>query len=122
MDRMPPAARIDDSHFCPMGAPPEAHVGGPILLPGEATVLIGFMPAARLSDICVCVGPFDAIVQGAPTVLIGNQPAARLGDATAHGGMIITGEPTVLIGTSGQGAALSAAADAGAAVCDQCGD
>jgi uncharacterized Zn-binding protein involved in type VI secretion len=75
------------------------HVGGPIIAPGAPTVLIGGLPAARLTDMVTCVGPPDVIVgPGAPTVLIGGLPAARMGDMTAHGGTIILGEPTVLIG------------------------
>jgi uncharacterized Zn-binding protein involved in type VI secretion len=74
------------------------HVGGPILPPGEPTVLIGFMPAARVGDMCTCVGPPDSIIMGSTTVLIGNMPAARLGDPTAHGGAIVLGCFTVLIG------------------------
>jgi uncharacterized Zn-binding protein involved in type VI secretion len=73
------------------------HVGGPILPPGAPTVLIGGMPAARVGDMCVCVGPPDVIAMGSTTVLIGGMPAARLGDPTAHGGAIILGCPTVLI-------------------------
>jgi uncharacterized Zn-binding protein involved in type VI secretion len=72
------------------------HVGGPIVL-GCFTVLIGAMPAARLGDMCVCVGPPDTIVLGSTTVLIGGQPAARLGDMCAHGGVIVVGCPTVII-------------------------
>jgi uncharacterized Zn-binding protein involved in type VI secretion len=74
------------------------HVGGPILAPGCPTVLIGGLPAARVTDTAVCVGPPDVIVMGSATVLIGGVPAARLGDTTAHGGVIILGCPTVLIG------------------------
>jgi uncharacterized Zn-binding protein involved in type VI secretion len=88
-------------HVCPMvtpGVPPIPHVGGPILPPGEPTVLIGFMPAARLSDMCVCVGPPDAIAMGSPTVLTGFLMQARLGDPTIHGGNIILGCPTVIVG------------------------
>ena len=55
-------------------------------------------PAARVGDMCICVGPPDTIVQGSMTVLIGNMPAARIGDMTSHGGVITTGMPTVLIG------------------------
>ena len=73
------------------------HVGGPILPPGGIPVLIGGMPAARVGDMAVCVGPPDVIVLGSFTVLIRGQPAARLGDMTAHGGAIIMGFPTVLI-------------------------
>ena len=98
---MPPAARLTDMHACPMqtpGVPPIPHVGGPISGPGAPTVLIGSLPAARVGDMAVCVGPPDSIVQGSATVLIGGMPAARMGDATAHGGSIVLGMPTVLIG------------------------
>ena len=96
-----PAARVSDMHVCPMvtpAVPPVPHVGGPILPPGYPTVLIGGLPAARVGDMAVCVGPPDVIVMGAFTVLIGGQPAARMGDMTAHGGTIVLGLPTVLIG------------------------
>ncbi|MEL7222059.1 MAG: PAAR domain-containing protein [Bacteroidota bacterium] len=98
---MPPAARLTDFHECPMetpAIPPIPHVGGPIVGPGEPTVLIGGLPAARIGDMLVCVGPPDSIVMGSATVLIGGMPAARMGDETAHGGIIVIGEPTVLIG------------------------
>jgi uncharacterized Zn-binding protein involved in type VI secretion len=98
---MPPAARLADFHQCPMvtpGVPPIPHVGGPIVGPGAANVLIGSIPAARVGDTCVCVGPPDTIVKGSATVLIGGMPAARMGDSTAHGGTIMLGLPTVLIG------------------------
>lgn len=78
--------------------PPIPHVGGPIIGPGCPTVLIGKLPAARVGDSAVCVGPPDSIVQGSATVLIGGMPAARMGDATAHGGSIVLGCFTVLIG------------------------
>ena len=96
-----PAARVGDMHVCPMvtpGVPPIPHVGGPILPPGGITVLIGGMPAARVTDMCVCVGPPDLIALGSFTVLIMNMPAARMGDMTAHGGAIVMGFPTVMIG------------------------
>lgn len=67
----------------------------PIIPPGAATVLIGGLPAARLSDGC----GVDAIVMGSATVLIGGLPAARIGDLTGAGGMVTApGAPTVLIG------------------------
>lgn len=99
---MPPAARFSDMHVCPLVTGEVPHVGGPILT-GEPTVLVEFMPAARVSDTAVCVGPTDVIVKGSPTVFIGYQLAARLGDQTAHGGVIVMGCPTVLIGESGSG-------------------
>ncbi len=95
---MPPAARLTDMHTCPMVTVLVPHVGGPILPPGAPTVLIGGMPAARIGDMCTCVGPPDVIVKGSATVLIGGMPAARIGDNTAHGGVIVTGFPTVMIG------------------------
>lgn len=93
-----PAARINDMHVCPMVTGNVPHVGGPILPPGEPTVLIGGMPAAKVGDMATCTGPPDSIVMGSATVLIGGKPAARMGDSTAHGGTIVLGEPTVLIG------------------------
>ena len=95
---MPPAARISDMHVCPMVTGLVPHVGGPILPPGCPTVLIGGLPAARVTDMCTCVGPPDVIVMGSATVLIGGLPAARMGDSTAHGGTIILGCFTVMIG------------------------
>ena len=92
-----PAARMTDMHICPLITVLVPHVGGPIIL-GAPTVLVGSMPAARVGDMAVCVGPPDVIVLGSFTVLIGGMPAARMGDLTAHGGTIILGLPTVLIG------------------------
>ena len=111
-----PAARVGDMHLCPKVEPgPTPHVGGPVLPPGEPTVLIGGMPAARVGDKLVCIGPPDTISAGSATVLIGGKPAARMGDSTEHGGKIVIGFPTVLIGDDGGGAASSSAATAGAA-------
>jgi len=98
---MPPAARITDMHACPMsdpGLPPIPHVGGPIIGPGVATVLIGGLPASVVGDMCVCVGPPDTIVKGSATVLIGHMPAARIGDQCGHGGSIVMGFATVIVG------------------------
>lgn len=93
-----PAARVTDMHTCPAFDGPKPHVGGPIIPPCCPTVLIGGLPAARVSDIAQCVGPPAPIVKGSATVLIGGLPAARIGDQTAHGGAIVSGFPTVLIG------------------------
>ena len=92
------AARVGDMHVCPMVTGTVPHVGGPVLPPGEPTVLIGGMPAARVGDMCVCSGPPDTIVAGSGTVTIGGAPAARMGDSTTHGGTIVLGCPTVMIG------------------------
>lgn len=85
-------------HVCPMVTGVVPHVGGPILPPGCPTVLIGGLPAARVGDMAVCVGPPDSIVLGSFTVLIGGTAAARMGDMTAHGGSIVMGFPMVMIG------------------------
>ena len=95
---MPFAARVTDMHTCPLINVLVPHVGGPILPPGIPTVLIGKLPAARVTDMAVCVGPPDVIVKGSATVMIGGLPAARVGDITAHGGVVVLGCPTVLIG------------------------
>lgn len=92
-----PAARATDMHTCPQVTGIVPHVGGPIVM-GAPTVLIGGLPAARVSDPVTCVGPPDSIIMGSPTVLIGGLLAARMGDPTAHGGVIVGGFPTVLIG------------------------
>jgi uncharacterized Zn-binding protein involved in type VI secretion len=85
------------------GTPPIPHVGGPISGPCVPPVLIGFLPAATVGDMCVCVGPPDTIAMGSPTVFIGGKMAARMGDPTVHGGVIVVGCPTVLIGEVGMG-------------------
>lgn len=106
-----PAARLTDMHTCPMcmGVP------APIVWKGAYTVLTGMLPQARVTDMCVCVGPpppvgGDPIITGAWNVLVEGLPAARMFDLTAKAGMIVTGLPTVLIGMEGAGAALMALA------------
>lgn len=134
-----PAARLSDMTACPMvspAVPPVPHGGGPITGPCAVNVLIGGLPAARVGDVSVCVGPPATIVNGSPTVIIAGSLAARLGDPTSHGGTIVTGQPTVLIGGSGGGggggggmasfnitdqvAALENAAADGLPFCEQC--
>ncbi len=106
---MPPAACVGDNHTCPMQTPvppgaPIPHVGGVIMPPGAAKVLIGNKPAALVGDMCMCTlpagpAPVDSIVKGSVKVLIANKPAARVGDSTAHGGSIAPpGCPQVEIG------------------------
>ncbi|WP_299441039.1 PAAR domain-containing protein [uncultured Rhodospira sp.] len=92
-----PASRVTDNHVCPMVTGLVPHVGGPILPPCAVTVLIGNLPAARVGDMCTCVGPPDSIVVGSPTVLISGMPAARITSNTAHGGVVVMGCPTVLV-------------------------
>jgi uncharacterized Zn-binding protein involved in type VI secretion len=107
-------------HVCPKVEPgPVPHVGGPVSS-GETTVLIGFMPAARVGDSAVCIGPPDSVSQGEPTVIIGNKHSARLGDPTSHGGVIVAGCPTVIIGSSAQGQTIVIAAQNGTPFCEEC--
>lgn len=92
---MPAAARVTDT---------TSH-GGTIAGPGEATVLIGNMPAAVMGDNHICVlppnshqptvSPFPA---GSGTVMIGGKPAVRVGDTSICGATAVVGEPTVMIG------------------------
>ena len=98
-----PSARITDMHTCPLINPgPVPHVGGP-LVTGAVTVIVGKMPASRVTDTCICVGPPDTVAKGSSSVLIEGKPAARISDTTAHGGVIVSGFPTVLIGDKGGG-------------------
>jgi uncharacterized Zn-binding protein involved in type VI secretion len=94
---MPFAARVTDTHSCPIPAP-VPHVGGIIMPPGVPTILIGSLPAATVGSTCMCPGPPNMVAKGSTTVMLGSKPAARMGDTTAHGGAIIKGCPTVLIG------------------------
>ena len=55
-----PASRITDMHVCPASNGPVPHVGGPIVVPGAPTVLIGGLPAATVGSMCVCVGVLGA--------------------------------------------------------------
>ena len=92
---MPAAARVTDV---------TTH-GGTIVGPGEATVLIGGMPASVIGDNHVCpipppnhvptVSPFPS---GSATVMIGGKPAVRVGDTCICGAGAAVGLPTVIIG------------------------
>jgi uncharacterized Zn-binding protein involved in type VI secretion len=96
---MLPAARVTDNHLCALVSGVVPHVGGPILPPGMPKTQIVGLAAARVSDMATCAGGPDVIAMGAATVLIGGLPAARVTDSTAHGGLILPpGAPTVLIG------------------------
>jgi uncharacterized Zn-binding protein involved in type VI secretion len=124
-----PAARLGDqvlqtSPHChaPIHPPAlvptaSAHPALPLnIVKGAGTVMIGNMPAARVTDLtrpcmlpaCVPAGP-GMISKGSATVLIENMPAARAGDLTSHtscvapipgpvGNVLPPCCPTVLIG------------------------
>ena len=92
-----PAATISHFHVCPKTTGQVPHVGGPVIQ-GSTDVFIGGLPAARVGDALICVGPPDKIKEGSASVFIDGKPAARLGDGTDHGGVIVVGNPTVIIG------------------------
>lgn len=95
-----PASRVTDPHICPAVTGIVPHVGGPIIPPCMVTVLTCVQPQARILDIATCVGPPDPIAQGEATVLVGGLPATRFLHTTSHGGVIMGGCPTVLIGSA----------------------
>jgi len=67
---------------------------------GAATVLIGGLPAARVSD--AHPEPFhgpQVIATGATTVLIEGLPAARAADLVSCGAALVPTQTTVLIGS-----------------------
>lgn len=126
---MPPAARLtdmvlQDNPHCHAPIHPAAPVPTPVphpamplpIVKGQPNVLIGNLPAARMTDItqpcllagCLPGGP-GMIAKGSATVLIGGLPAARVADITSHfacvapipaptGKILPPGCPTVLIG------------------------
>jgi uncharacterized Zn-binding protein involved in type VI secretion len=61
---------VADSHVCPLVNGVQPHVGGVVAM-GSTTVLIGGMPAARMTDQVMEAGGPNPIAQGATTVLIG---------------------------------------------------
>jgi uncharacterized Zn-binding protein involved in type VI secretion len=78
--------------------------GGTIVGPGEATVLIGGMPAAVAGDMHVCSLPPNGhqptaspFTVGSTTVLIAGRPAIRAGDTCVCGASAAVGDPTVII-------------------------
>lgn len=121
-----PAARLTDMVLqtqphchAPVHPPPLPFPHPPLPLPivkGCPTVLVGKLPAARMTDLtkictlpaCVPAGP-GIILKTSVTVFIGKMPAARLFDTTVHptcvapipaptGTILFPGCPTVLIG------------------------
>lgn len=66
-----PAFRaLSDFHTCPLVTVLVPHVGGMVIM-GSTTVLINKLPAARLGDTIVEVGPPNTITEGELTVNIG---------------------------------------------------
>jgi uncharacterized Zn-binding protein involved in type VI secretion len=71
IDGQPAWRALSDFHACPLLTVLVPHVGGVVAL-GSATVLIEDLPAARIGDTIIEVGPPNAIAIGCPTVLIGD--------------------------------------------------
>jgi uncharacterized Zn-binding protein involved in type VI secretion len=59
-----------DNHVCPITSGVDAHVGGVVAM-GSTTVFINNLPAARVGDNIVEVGPPNSIIMGCLTVIIG---------------------------------------------------
>ena len=96
---MPPVAFLGSMHTCPMVTVLVPHVGGPVMpIPMGPPILVGGMPIATATSMCICVGPPDLVAMGSTTVLAWGMPVARMGDQTAHGGVILLGNPTVMVG------------------------
>ncbi len=67
---MPAWRAAADFHTCPLVTGVVPHVGGVVAM-GSTTVFINNLPAARLGDSIVEVGPPNTIAMGEMTVLIG---------------------------------------------------
>lgn len=66
-----PALRVGiDFHACPLADGPKPHGGGVVAV-GSTTVFYNNMPAVRVGDQIVEVGPTNPIIIGENTVLIG---------------------------------------------------
>lgn len=96
---------------------PQPHPAMPLpIVTGMPTVMVGNMPAARVTDTttpcmlagCVPAGP-GMIAKGSSSVFIGEMPAARVNDMSSHlscvapipspvGKVMPPGCPTVMIG------------------------
>lgn len=90
-------ARLGDMHVCPGMTGPAPHVGGPVK-PGPRTVFVDGRPVACVGDMCLCVGPPDAISRGSGSVFAGNLPVAHRLSGTAHGGVVLQGSTSVFVG------------------------
>ncbi|MFK7752219.1 MAG: PAAR domain-containing protein [Sedimentitalea sp.] len=98
-----PLSRITDTHLCLLPVPPTPAVPVPppapipIIPPGATQVLVGKIPAARITDLTAATPPHP-IMKGSMTVIIQKIPAARIMDTCACGGMITKGEVPILTG------------------------
>ena len=95
-----PIATIGSMHVCPMCSGTVPHVGGPVSGPGAPNILINNKSAAIMGDMCVCVGPPDAVVQGEASIFFNGTPVVCIGHMTAHGGAVTVGEANVIASSS----------------------
>lgn len=73
----PPAARLTDFHEDPMQVPepvPVPQIGLPTSGPGAPSVYIGGLPAAKVGDKAVVVGPPSSIVDGRQEIGVESAP------------------------------------------------
>ena len=98
---MPPVARQDDLHICPMVDPPprnNPHLVGEITGPCASTVFVDNRPIALVDDQVACRFTARAtIISGSPTVFCENKAVVRVGDVSDHGGVVFTGSAKVMI-------------------------
>lgn len=99
-----PQARMIDLHVC---MPPMLPAPMPVLPPCALTVLVNFLPAARMGDMALGVPMPPALpvpvphpfIKGSATVMIMNQPALRaVVDPCSFGGMVVLASFTVFTG------------------------
>lgn len=98
---MPPIARRDDLHICPVVDPPPSnnpHLVGKITGPCASTVLVDNRPIALVDDLVACQHTYPStIVQGSMTVFCEHKAVVRVGDMSNHGGVVFTGSNTLMI-------------------------
>jgi uncharacterized Zn-binding protein involved in type VI secretion len=94
-----PAARLTDTHVCPLFNVLVPHTGG-IILGGSVVVLTGGLPQARMTDSCVCGAP-NMVALGDLFVLVGESSDfdSELGAATMAG--FLTQQATAEEGETG---------------------
>lgn len=86
-----PAARITDPVTCPTCGP------SVITTVMQIKVVVGGLPVARTTDICMCIVP-GLVAKASTKVMVQMLPCARVLDVAGHGGVISMGFPKVLVG------------------------
>ncbi len=98
---MPPVARQDDLHICPMVDPSpknNPHLVGKIIGPCSSTVFVDNRPIALVDDQVGCQNTIPAkIILGSMTVFCENKAVVRIGDMSNHGGVVFTGSAKLMV-------------------------